>query len=76
MLSALRRDWASMWETPEDRLAAQVLITAVVLLIVYAIWGRPFFISAHLPTVAGWVHWRSTSTTLRCRSSTGASRAS
>jgi len=57
-LAALRRDWASMWETTEDRLAAQVLITAVVLLIVYAIWGRPFFISAHLPTVAGWVHWR------------------
>lgn len=46
-----------MWGRPEDRLAARVLITSVVLLVVYAIWGRPFFVNAHLPEVAGWLGW-------------------
>ena len=54
-LTALGQDWRSVWNRPEDRLAAKVLITSVLLLIVYALWGRPFFINANLPAVAAWL---------------------
>jgi hypothetical protein len=56
-VEALRRDWRSLWGQPEDQLAAKVLITSTVLLIVYALWGRPFFVNANLPAVAGWLGW-------------------
>jgi membrane protease YdiL (CAAX protease family) len=56
-VAALRDDWRSVWNRPEDQLAAKVLITSVLLLIVYAIWGRPFFINANLPAVAAWLGW-------------------
>jgi len=56
-LAALREDWQSLWGRPEDRLAAQVLIASVILLVIYAIWGRPFFINANLPAVAAWLGW-------------------
>lgn len=56
-MTELRRDSVALWNRPEDRLAAKVLITSVVLLIVFALWGRPFFIRANLPTVAGWIGW-------------------
>ena len=56
-VTALGQDCQSVWSRPEDRLAAKVLVTSVLLLIVYAIWGRPFFISANLPAVAAWLGW-------------------
>ena len=56
-LAALRQDWRSLWDQPGDRLAAQVLIASALLLIVYAIWGRPNFLAANLPAVAGWIGW-------------------
>lgn len=54
-VTALGEDWRSVWNRPEDRLAAKVLITSVLLLVVYALWGRPFFINANLPAVAAWL---------------------
>jgi len=54
-VATLGEDWRSVWSRPEDRLAAKVLITSVLLLIVYALWGRPFFINANLPAVAAWL---------------------
>lgn len=55
LVATLRDDWRSMWARPEDRRAAKVLITSVVLLVVYALWGRPFFVTANLPAVADWL---------------------
>ncbi|MCL7970568.1 MAG: CPBP family intramembrane metalloprotease [marine benthic group bacterium] len=51
-LAALRADAGTLWKTPADRRAAQVLIASVILLIVFAIWGRPNFLLRHLPAVA------------------------
>ncbi len=51
-LKALREDAGTLWKTPEDRRAAQVLVASVILLIVFAIWGRPGFLSSRLPEVA------------------------
>lgn len=56
-LATLRQDWRSLWNRPEDRLAAKVLIASALLLIVFAIWGRPNFLTANLPVVAGWLGW-------------------
>jgi len=56
-LAELQQDWRSLWDRPNDRLTAQVLIASTLLLILFAIWGRPNFISANLPAVAGWLGW-------------------
>jgi membrane protease YdiL (CAAX protease family) len=51
----LRRDATELWSRQVDRQTVKVLITSVLLLIVFAIWGRPNFVRANLPAVAGWL---------------------
>jgi hypothetical protein len=51
----LGRDAAEVWQRPEDRRALKVLLTSAVLLVVFAIWGRPNFLKAHLIPVGSWI---------------------
>ena len=51
----LRRDWDELWRREEDRRAVKVLVTSALLLIVFALWGRPNFLGAHLPAVGSWL---------------------
>lgn len=56
-LADLRLDAATLWRDPADRQAARILFASVLLLVVFALWGRPFFLAPHLPAVAGWLGW-------------------
>lgn len=51
----LRRDAAELWRQPNDRRAVKVLLASAVLLIVFAIWGRPNFLREHLSIVGTWI---------------------
>jgi hypothetical protein len=56
-LTTLREDWRGLWSRPDDRVATQVLVASLILLLVYALWGRPNFLNANLPRVASWIGW-------------------
>jgi hypothetical protein len=57
-LKELRGDAADVWKRPNDRLAIQVLLASLVLIIVYSLWGRPgFFGREWLPHVAARIGW-------------------
>ncbi len=57
LLTSLRREWAELWRRAEDRQATQVLVASLVLVVVFTIWGRPVFLSVHLPQVARLIGW-------------------
>ncbi len=57
LLRNLRREYAEMWGREGDRRAIQVLVTSLVLLVVFGLWGRPGFVKEHLPAVSGLVGW-------------------
>lgn len=56
-LAELGEDVRGLWSRPDDRVATQVLVASVLLLLVYALWGRPNFVNANLPRVASWIGW-------------------
>jgi len=55
LAAELWSDALELWRRPEDRRTVKVLTASVLLLIVFAIWGRPNFVRENLPLVAGWL---------------------
>jgi len=48
---SLKDDWRGVWQRGEDRQAVQVLLSSLILVIVFTLWGKPGFLKLYMPGV-------------------------